>query len=132
MDYAGKVAVVTASGNGIGRAVVLEFARRGSAVLVSDYDGEAAGRVAAEIVAAGGEATARRCDVTSDADVRALADDAFDHWGRVDVLMNHAGASIAGPCHEGFARRLALGVRRQHPGSGARRSGIPAPNGQAG
>ncbi len=96
MDYKGKVVVITAAGNGIGREVAHGFARRGCKVVVSDRDGAAAESVAAEIVAFDGIAIGVACDVTSDADFEALAKSA-KKYGPVDILMNHAGAAAAGP-----------------------------------
>lgn len=100
MRFEDKVVVATAAGNGIGRSIVREFAARGATVLVSDYDPSAAEAVAHEIVQAGGKAAAQGCNVASDADISALADRAFDEFGRVDVLMNHAGLGAAGPVGE--------------------------------
>jgi NAD(P)-dependent dehydrogenase (short-subunit alcohol dehydrogenase family) len=97
MKFEGKVVVATAAGNGIGRAIVREFAAGGASVIVSDYDLDAAEAVAHEIVEAGGRGVAQRCNVALDADVAALADRAFGDYGRVDVLMNHAGLGAAGP-----------------------------------
>ncbi|WP_232494849.1 SDR family NAD(P)-dependent oxidoreductase [Novosphingobium kaempferiae] len=99
MDLEDKVVVATAAGNGIGREVMLEFGRRGARLVVSDFDAAAAERVAAELTRAGTQAFAVRCDVTSDSDVNALAEQAFERFGQVDVLMNHAGVPAAGPIH---------------------------------
>lgn len=97
MDYQGKIIVITAAASGIGREAALEFARRGAKVLVSDYDSKGAKAVAREIEDAGGVAIGMGCDVGSDADVAALAETAFGRFGRVDILMNHAGVGAGGP-----------------------------------
>lgn len=97
MDYQNKVAVVTAAAGGIGREIVLELGRRGAQVVVTDYDGAGAERTAQEIAAAGGSAIGSRCDASSDADVAALGDMVLDRFGRIDILVNHAGAGAGGP-----------------------------------
>ncbi len=93
MRLAGKVAVVTGAGNGMGRATALLFAREGAAVVIGDVD-EAGGRSAvAEIEAAGGRATFARCDVSREADVAALIATAEDRYGKLDTIFNNAASS---------------------------------------
>ena len=92
----GGAAVVTGAGSGIGRASALALAARGASVMVSDVDGERAEVVAAEIVAAGGHARARRCDVTLDADLDALRVACLEELGRVDVVMSNVGVITMG------------------------------------
>ncbi len=88
MDFSGKVAVVTGGGNGIGRAVVLGFARHGAKVLVVDRDGEAAATVARS---AGTNAIAFAADVTKSADVQGYVKAALDAFGAIDCFHNNAG-----------------------------------------
>lgn len=99
MDLQGKTIVMTGAGNGIGREVALEFARRGGRVVVSDRDGNAAQKVAGEIELAGGTAMPLACDVTKDEDMARLKE-AADTFGPADVLMNHVGAASSGPLTE--------------------------------
>jgi NAD(P)-dependent dehydrogenase (short-subunit alcohol dehydrogenase family) len=87
---AGKVAVVTGGGSGIGRASAMRFAAEGASVLVNDLNGDAANAVAKEIVAIGGTAAAHPADVSDSAQVDALIDDAVSRYGSLDVLMNCA------------------------------------------
>jgi NAD(P)-dependent dehydrogenase (short-subunit alcohol dehydrogenase family) len=98
--YDGKVVIVTGAGGGLGRAHALEFARRGAKVVVNDLGGavdgsggssEAAGKVVAEIKAAGGTAIANGASVTDDAGVAHLVKQTMDTFGRVDVLIANAG-----------------------------------------
>ena len=89
-DLTGKVAVLTACGAGIGRAVALALGRRGAKIVASDILLGAAEAVTAEIVAAGGEASALRCDVEREEDVAALVREAVSRYGRLDMLHNNA------------------------------------------
>ena len=89
----GRVAVVTgaAQERGIGRAVCLRYAQEGARVAVLDVDEAGAGRVAAEIVAAGGQSMGIGCDVTDLAACEAAAARVAGEWdGRVDILVTNA------------------------------------------
>jgi NAD(P)-dependent dehydrogenase (short-subunit alcohol dehydrogenase family) len=90
---AGKVAIVTGAGRGIGRSIALRLAREGASVLVADILHENARKVAGEI-AAGGVARAMRVDVAAPEDIQAMVDDARNTWGRVDLLVNVAGVGL--------------------------------------
>jgi NAD(P)-dependent dehydrogenase (short-subunit alcohol dehydrogenase family) len=96
-SLAGRVALVTGAGAGIGRAAALLFARRGARVAAADQDGDAAEAVAREIRAAGGEARGLRADVARAAEVREMVGAAVAAWGRLDCAYNNAG--IASPAH---------------------------------
>ncbi|HEX3431305.1 MAG TPA: SDR family NAD(P)-dependent oxidoreductase [Rhizomicrobium sp.] len=98
--FDGKVAIVTGAGGGLGRTHALEFARRGARVVVNDLGGAldgtggssaAAGKVVAEITAAGGTAIANGASVTDDAGVRHLVQQTLDAFSRVDILIANAG-----------------------------------------
>lgn len=88
---AGKVALVTGGGSGIGRESSLLFAREGARVLVADRDAKAGEATAAAIAQAGGEARAVGCDVARGADVEAAVAAAERHFGALHVLFNNAG-----------------------------------------
>jgi len=86
-----RVAIVTGAGGGLGRQHALFLARQGARVVVNDLGQGAADRVAAEIIAAGGEAIAASASVTDDAAMAAMVGRTMDAWGRVDILVNNAG-----------------------------------------
>lgn len=92
MDFTGKSIVITGSGAGIGRRAAVEMASRGGLVTVCDIDEEKAEAVVGEIGNAGGSARAARVDVTSYNDVKAMIDGAVSAFGKVDILINNAGA----------------------------------------
>jgi NAD(P)-dependent dehydrogenase (short-subunit alcohol dehydrogenase family) len=99
--FAGKVALVTGGGSGIGRATALAFAREGARVVVADIDAETASATAARIAEGGGAARPVRADVAAEADVAAMVATALDAFGRLDCAFNNAG--IGGgrrPVHE--------------------------------
>lgn len=90
-------AVVTGAGSGIGAAFALELAARGGRVVCSDINENAAQATAAEITAAGGEATALRCDVSKIEDVQTLADAAMAWFdGPPTLVINNAGVGAGG------------------------------------
>ena len=83
-----RVAVVTGSARGIGRAIAEAMAREGARLVITDRDGPAAERTAREI---GGTAIAIRCDVAVPDDVRLLFEGTVEAFGGVDILVNNAG-----------------------------------------
>ncbi len=93
MRLAGKVAIVTGAGSGIGAATAELFAREGARVLVADFDEAAAETVAGKI---GQNAAAIRTDVRVSADCKAMAERAKKEFGRIDILVNNAGRGILG------------------------------------
>ena len=89
---AGKVAIVTGSSRGIGRAIAVELARRGSKVIVNyRANALAAGEVVDLIRSNGGEAEAAQADVSVADDAQKLVASALDAFGTVDILVNNAG-----------------------------------------
>ena len=120
---AGRVAVVTGGGSGIGRAIARRFAAEGARVAVADLSRESAERVAAEIAADGGTALAVPTDVADSAQVDALFARVVREWQTVDVVCNNAGIGELSPplraqTEQAFeallgGARLSLGVTRR-------------------
>jgi NAD(P)-dependent dehydrogenase (short-subunit alcohol dehydrogenase family) len=94
--FEGKAALIYGAAKGIGRAVALEFARRGARVAIADIDHAGANETAAAIMAAGGRAVGLRCDVNSELSVRETAVSAELALGEVDIVMNNVGAIMNG------------------------------------
>jgi gluconate 5-dehydrogenase len=90
----GRVALVTGSSGGIGRALAGGLAKAGAHVVVNGRDAARAEQAAADIRAAGGKATAMACDVTDAASVRALVERVEAEVGPIDILVNNAGMTI--------------------------------------
>src|SRR4030095_4776343 len=95
----GRVCIVTGAGRGIGREYALLLASRGARVVVNDVGGARDGTGADpgparalvdEIAAAGGEAVANTDDISTFAGGRAIVEQALDHFGALDVLINNA------------------------------------------
>ncbi|RLC71179.1 MAG: 3-oxoacyl-ACP reductase [Chloroflexi bacterium] len=87
----GKVAVITGSGRGIGKAIAKLFASEGASVMVNDIDESPALEVVKEIEAAGGKASACVADVTRLEEAQRLMDETVKLFGGLDILVNNAG-----------------------------------------
>src|SRR5437763_15637925 len=102
MRLQGKVAVVIGAGQspgegiGNGRATVLRFAQEGARILAVDRDLGAAEETAVLAREAGGECVAYAADVTREATLAVAMQEAVALWGRIDILHNNVGVSIAG------------------------------------
>ncbi len=97
MDLAGKKAVVTGGGRGIGKAVARALCEAGASVLVASRTTTQVEAVAAELREAGHDAHFAKLDVTDEKSVRALAAAANDKLGQVDILVNNAGIATSAP-----------------------------------
>ena len=90
----GKVALITGGGTGIGRACALAFAREGAKIAVAGRRREPLEAVLREIEGAGSKALALTCDVTQTASVAAALSQSEQHFGRLDTIVNNAGAVV--------------------------------------
>jgi 3-oxoacyl-[acyl-carrier protein] reductase len=91
------VALVTGASRGIGRAIALQLAREGYAVVVNYHSQHtAADEVVSAVLAEGGQAVAVQGDVTASTDRQRLVETAMERWGRLDVLVNNAGITSPG------------------------------------
>ena len=94
--FAGQSALIYGAAKGIGRAVAIEFARRGARMAIADIDAAGASETAALITADGGEAYGLRCDVMCDLSVREAAVAAEMKLGPIDIVMNNVGGILNG------------------------------------
>jgi 3-oxoacyl-[acyl-carrier protein] reductase len=103
----GKVAIVTGSARGIGRATAELLSQQGASVLINDLDGDAAEQAASEL---GGETAVHAGDLTRPGAPDELIQTAIDAWGKIDIIVNNAGYTVDAPIHkmsdEAFQRML--------------------------
>lgn len=86
-----KVAVITGSGRGIGKAIAILFAKEGAAVVVNDIDAAPAQETVTEIQSFGGKVVACVADITKAEEAQKLIDTAGERFGELDILVNNAG-----------------------------------------
>ncbi len=92
MDLQGRVALVTGSSRGIGRAIALRLARAGAKIVVNYHQhGESAAQVVEDVRQLGSEAIAVQADVSHEDQARALVSQGAARWERLDILVNNAG-----------------------------------------
>ncbi|OBF55010.1 acetoin dehydrogenase [Mycobacterium sp. 852002-53434_SCH5985345] len=94
--FAGKVAVVTGAGSGIGQALALELGRAGARLAISDVGVDGLAETEAQLKAIGTEVKADRLDVTEREAFLAYADAVGEHFGRVNQVYNNAGITFVG------------------------------------
>ena len=96
-DVAGKVVMITGGSRGLGKAMSLEFARRGAAVVIASRKLEECEKVAEQVRALGAEALPIACHVGQWDELDAAVEAAVNRFGRIDVLVNNAGMSPVAP-----------------------------------
>lgn len=94
--FAGKVAVVTGAGSGIGQALAVELGRAGAKVAISDVDTEGLAQTAEQLTAIGATFKSDRLDVTEREAFLAYADAVNEHFGKVNQIYNNAGITFIG------------------------------------
>ena len=114
-SVAGKVALITGAGSGMGRATAFLFSDEGAKVAAVDQNREPIERVAADITGAGNTAKAWTCDVSDRAAVNRLVEEVVAEFGGLDILVNNAGISSAVPIEndaydQAWARVLAVNL----------------------
>jgi len=95
--FEGKVAIVTGSARGIGRATAERLVEGGARVVIADVDADAAERASAEL---DGETAVWSGDLTADRAAQELVDTAIESWGALDIVVNNAGYTLDGPIHK--------------------------------
>ncbi len=111
-----KVALITGSSKGIGASIAQELASRGAKVVIN-YNGsqEESEKLVASITENDGEAIAVKADVSNHEDVKSLFDQAIEHFGKIDVLVNNAGIMITKPVKDtserDFDQQFAVNVK---------------------
>jgi NAD(P)-dependent dehydrogenase (short-subunit alcohol dehydrogenase family) len=93
---AGKRAIITGAGNGIGRAAAIRFAREGARVGLVDINSTALDQVLSLITASGGEALSLVADVSNEDQVSQAVDQAVERWGGLDIVVANAGIELVG------------------------------------
>jgi NAD(P)-dependent dehydrogenase (short-subunit alcohol dehydrogenase family) len=118
-DLSGKVAVITGSTKGIGKAIAEALAAFGAKVVVSSRKQDACDKVAGEIQSAGGQALALACNISQKEQIEALLAGTRERWGRIDVLVcnaavnPHFGPSLEIP-DSAFEKVMAVNIESNH------------------
>jgi NAD(P)-dependent dehydrogenase (short-subunit alcohol dehydrogenase family) len=93
-DLKGKVAVITGSSKGIGKAIALRMAEHGAKIVVSSRKQDACEAVASEIKSKGGEAVVRTCNINSKEALQDLVDFTNKTYGQIDILVSNAALNV--------------------------------------
>lgn len=99
-ELAGKIALVTGGGRGLGEAICRMLGQAGAIAVVADIREDLAETVALEIQADGGKAIALRLDVCDEHQAKAAIDQVIQQFGRLDILINNAGTDVTLPVNE--------------------------------
>jgi len=115
MKLKNKVAIITGSARGIGKATALRFAQEGAMVVVNDVDLEEAKEVVSQINSQQEKAVAVKADVSDEKEVEKMVEVAYSKFGRIDILVNNAGiikrGSIEDHSYEDWDKVIAVNLR---------------------
>lgn len=101
MKLKGKVALITGSSRGIGKAIALRFAKEGASIIINYFNSEAkAKELVDEIKKIGSDAIAIKCDVSQEDDVKDMVEKAIKKFRKIDILVNNAGLVYDVPLFE--------------------------------
>jgi len=100
IDLNGRVALVTGSGRGIGRATAVSLAESGADLILNDVDPTSVERVRSQVVSLGRRASAFQGDVSQKAEVDGIVEASLEAFGRIDILVNNAGTIVRKPTEE--------------------------------
>lgn len=89
-----KVVIITGASSGIGKALVYEFAKRGAKIVMGARNTDELKKIEDDLKSRGTDIISVQTDVTNESDCKALAEKAYAHFGRIDVLVNNAGISM--------------------------------------
>lgn len=119
-SLAGKTAIITGAGSGIGRAIACRFARQGAQVAVFDQDKEAGQSAVSEIIGLGGTASHYEVDISRQSEVKESVSKVIEQYGRIDILVNNAGIAHVGRAdttsEEDFVRLFQINVKGVYNG----------------
>ncbi len=99
-DLAGKTAIVTGGGRGLGQQIAEGLAEAGANVVVCSRKEEACREVSEELKELGAESFAMKCDITNPDDIKDVVDATLEKFGRIDILVNNSGATWGAPAEE--------------------------------
>jgi len=100
MKLKDKVAIITGASKGIGKGIAMRYTQEGATVILASRSMDLLSAIADEIRGKGGEALALKVDVRQSNSVQAVIDQAVQTFGRVDIMVNNAGISMAHPSEE--------------------------------
>lgn len=91
LDFTGKVVLITGAAQGFGKLLAESFAERGAKLVIGDINKAGVEDVAKQLTATGKEVVAIACDVSKEAQCKAMVDSAIEHYGQLDIAVNNAG-----------------------------------------
>jgi NAD(P)-dependent dehydrogenase (short-subunit alcohol dehydrogenase family) len=100
MKLSGKVAIITGASKGIGKGIAIRYAQEGASVVLASRSMDLLSAIAEQIGKAGGKALALEVDVSRYDSLQAMVNKSVEHFGRLDIMVNNAGISMAHPSED--------------------------------